>query len=359
VFIALPAKFVAGQRPRRQYGRMRAIRPSVNILVLLLASSAVFATPLFSRNEVINARLAGPLAPLMREVEEPVEMSFVFSLDGIDHDIKVRLRGKSRLRVCKLKPVRLNFRKSEIGATLLVGQDKLKLVVPCEWSSRAEKDLLEEYLAYRIFNLLTPMSYRVRLLRIEFVDTGDKPDGVAKQRHAFVIEPVDQLADRIDARPSSSAEISLGRLDPQHAALVYVFQYLVANTDWSMVSATGKSRCCHNGTILERNDRLFYVPYDFDLAGLVNAPYAEPAPELKLRSVKRRRYRGFCTDRQTLADAVHLASSQQEAISELIQALPVLTDRDKKRRTAYLGAFFEEAANPDKLIQRFEDWCID
>ncbi len=338
---------------------MRAIRRRLNALALLLAGPAVSATPLFSDNAVIDVQLEGPLDRLMRQMEEPAKLPFVFRADGNELGVMVRLRGKSRQRVCALKPLRLDFKKSETRGTALDGQDKLKLVVPCRWSVRAEKDLLEEYLAYRIFNLLTPVGYRVRLLRITFIDSDDASGGSAKQRYAFVIEPSAQLAERIGGRQAELSGVALSWLDPEHAALVYVFQYLIANTDWSLVSPEGKTTCCHNGTLLEREDRILYLPYDFDLAGFVDTPYAEPAADLRLKDVKRRRYRGFCTEREFLNDAVRQVGSKRDEISELIQALPVLTDKDKQRRMAYLGQFFEAAENPDKLIAHFETWCID
>jgi hypothetical protein len=338
---------------------MRTIRRCLDAMVLLLAGPAVFAAPLFSDDAAIVVEFEGPLGQLMRQMEEPTELPFVFRADGIEYGVAVRLRGKSRQRVCKLKPLRLNFRKSETRDTLLDGQNKLKLVVPCGWSARAEKDLLEEYLAYRIFNLLTPVSYRVRLLRITFVDTNDASNDATKQRHAFVIEPPEQVAARIGGRQAKLSGVTLSMLDPEHSALVYVFHYLVANTDWSLVSPTDKTECCHNGTLIERENYILYVPYDFDLAGLVNTPYAKPAPDLKLRKVTQRRYRGFCTEREILTGAIRQVGSQRDEVSELIRALPVLTDKDKKRRKTYLGRFFKDAEDPDKLSERLEYWCIE
>ena len=49
--------------------------------------------------------------------------------------------------------------------------DKLKLAVHCRDSERYEQTLLREYMAYRLLNLATPMSFQVRLLRITWVDT--------------------------------------------------------------------------------------------------------------------------------------------------------------------------------------------
>jgi hypothetical protein len=99
------------------------------------------------------------------------EYPFLLRVGDSDFSIKVRLRGKSRLRVCDFLPMRWNFKASETANTLFAGQDKIKLVVPCDRSERDQKDLLEEYVIYRAFNLLTPASYRVRLLHVMFSES--------------------------------------------------------------------------------------------------------------------------------------------------------------------------------------------
>lgn len=93
--------------------------------------------------------------------------------------VDVRLRGKGRLEQCKFPPLRLDFDPAETGESAFAGQDELKLVTHCINSTAGEKNLLEEYLAYRIFNLLSDYSYRVRLLHVSCVDTAGRPDRAA------------------------------------------------------------------------------------------------------------------------------------------------------------------------------------
>ena len=335
---------------------MAAIRIAVTFAALL-ALSPVAAAPLFEDADVIDATLAGPLGELAEDPDSRDQLPFVLRADGVEHAIRVRPRGKSRLRVCDFQPLRLNFRKSEVDGTLFAEQDKLKLVVPCHTSERAEKDLVEEYAVYRFFNLLTPASYRVRLVRMTFEDTAGDGDSVAI--HSFLLEPDGQLAARLGGEAADLSEVSLRWLDQQHMALVYVFQYLVGNLDWSLVTAEAEERCCHNGTLIRTEASLLYVPYDFDLSGFVDAPYAFPPPDLRLKRVTQRRYRGFCTDRVHLEQALVTIVSRQPEIIALIHSLPVLGDRDKERRAGYLEQFFRAAAKPDRLLKRFENRCLD
>ena len=327
------------------------------ILVAVLLLSPLHATPLFGDTAVIDATLDGPLGDLMNDTDSREQLPFVLRAGGTEHAIKVRLRGKSRLRVCDFLPMRLNFKKSEVEGTLFEGQNKLKLVVPCHTSDRAEKDLIEEYAVYRIFNLLTPASYRVRLLRITFRDAGRDDDDI--RMHAFLIEPAEQLAERLGGQESELPEVALGWLDADHMALVYVFQYLVSNLDWSLVRPHEEKACCHNGTLVETDATILYVPYDFDLSGFVDAPYAFPPPELRIDSVTQRRYRGFCTERDTLKKALDIVVARRQDIASLLESLPVLSDKNKHRRMSYLDQFFRAAENEDRLLKRFGKRCLD
>jgi len=335
---------------------MAAIRIAVTFAALL-ALSPVAAAPLFEDADVIDATLAGPLGELAEDPDSRDQLPFVLRADGVEHAIRVRPRGKSRLRVCDFLPLRLNFRKSEVGGTLFADQDKLKLVVPCRASERSEKNLIEEYAVYRIFNLLTPASYRVRLMQMTFTDSGGAKGN--ERLHTFALEPSGQLAARLDGRESELSEVALSWLDADHMALVYVFQYLVSNVDWSLVSPDGEKTCCHNGTLIETEGDILYVPYDFDLSGFVDAPYAFPPQELRVDRVTQRRYRGFCTDRARLERALETIVSKRQDIVALIESLPVLSDKDKYRRIGYLDRFFKAAGDEERMLGRFENSCLD
>jgi hypothetical protein len=335
---------------------MTAVR-IVTCLAALLALSSLRAAPLFEDTAVIDAVLEGPLGELMDSPDSREQLPFTLRVDGTEHAVKVRLRGKSRLRVCDFLPLRLNLKKGDVDGTLFAGQDKLKLVVPCHTSRRGEANLLEEYAVYRIFNLLTPASYQVRLLRMTFRDSA--ADGDTGTLHTFLLEPEVQLAERLGGLRSDRAEVALGWLDEQHMALVYVFQYLVGNVDWSLVLPEADDRCCHNGTLIETGAELLYVPYDFDLTGFVDAPYAFPPPDLRLKSVTQRRYRGFCTDRDYLRQALRTIVAKRPEIVDVVQSLPVLSGKDKASRIAYLDQFFRAAGDEERLLDRFERRCID
>lgn len=334
--------------------------PHASFALLLLLAMPVpgYAAPLFEDDSVIEVALEGPFAAVREDVDKREEFPFVLRAEGIDHSIKVRLRGKSRVSVCRFPPLRLNFKKSQTAESVFAGQDKLKLVVPCNFSTRAHKDLVEEYAAYRILNLLTDASYRVRLLHTLFLDPEEAELEQRGARYSFLIESTGSLESRLGSDEADLPEVALSWFDQDQLAVVYVFQYLIANTDWSLVAAEGERFCCHNGRLIGTKPGMFYVPYDFDLSGLVNAPYARPAAELRISRVTERRYRGFCTDSDALRNAIRKVNEQEQSIIDVIKDLPLLSDRDKQKRIDYLGRVLSAARDEDKMLQELESRCL-
>ncbi len=320
---------------------------------------AIAASPLFEAHEVIDVRLSGPVTSLLKDRESREELPFVLTANGVDHEIEVRLRGHSRRRVCEFPPIRLDFRRRETAGTIFEGQDKLKVVTHCRNYDRGEQDMLQEYIVYRIFNAITEDSYRVRLLRMEYVDTQGKLDSKARYRYAFVIEPADEVAARIGSTRGELTGFPVHRHDKSVAARVYVFQYLVGNTDYSFVKADYDDFCCHNGDLFERDGKVLYLPYDFDLTGVVNARYAYPDPLLPIDNVTSRLYRGLCTDRSLLTAAIRRVAAREAEILAIVDEVSGLSKDNVETTRRYLKRFFEQARDQNAMLRNFERRCQD
>ena len=167
------------------------------------------------------------------------------------------------------------------------------------------------------------------------------------------------LARRIDGERVRQPAVSLKSLNDQQEALVYVFQYLIGNTDWSLVSAENSDECCHNGKLIKKDQELLYVPYDFDLSGLVNARYALPDPSLHIKKVTRRLYRGFCIEEPTLRSAIRTVRSHETDFKRVIDNLPDISMSELKNMHRFLDRFFKEANDEDKMLKSFEQRCHD
>lgn len=327
------------------------------VFLWVLALSTSHASPLFEDETVLSITLSGPLSSVITDTDERREREFSLSVDGIDLDVLVRMRGNSRALKCSFPPLRLNFSSSHADDTIFSGQKKLKLVTHCKSPDDYEANVLEEYAAYRIFNVLSDLSYRTRLLRVRYVDADD-PGREPLIRFAFLIESDKALAGRLGAELIETPHLTRNMLDAQHSALVFVFHYLIANTDWSQVRFIEDDACCHNGRLIKIAEQYYLVPYDFDLAGLVNARYAKPDPDLRLRSVKVRRYRGYCTNEQVLRDALRAVVGRRDDILRIIEELPESSEKDTRSRSAFLQAFFKIAADEEKLLRKFKRRCL-
>jgi hypothetical protein len=329
---------------------------------LLLAVGQAFASPLFDHDidhdAPVEVVISGPFRSLFASAQQPDYLPFSLDAGGSTQAVDLRLRGHSRLRECEFPPLRLKFPAGGEASSVFAGQRRLKLVTHCHNHDRGEQDLLEEYAAYRVLNVLTDLSYRVRLLHIRYQDTERALPANAAMRYGFVLEPEEEFTARTGAVPVVRAGFPRERHDREQAALMYVFQYLIANTDWSLVKADYAEACCHNADLFEVDSRLIFVPYDFDLTGLVNARYAFPDRTLRINRVTQRLYRGLCTDRDRLRRVLATVTSKRAEILAVVRAVPGLGPRNVERDARYLDDFFAAAADEEGLLKSFERGCL-
>jgi len=340
--------------------RVDCIRWLAGVLLLpSILAGTVSASPLFDGHEVIEIGLTGPFGSLFEAQEDRAERAFSLDQEGMQQALKIRLRGHSRIRVCEFSPLRLNFPAEVVPQSVFAGQDKLKLVTHCRNHDRGEQDLLQEYAAYRILNVLTELSFRVRLLRIHYQDSDRMLPEKSSPRYGFVIESREEFVERTGARQVVLAGFPLYRHDLQHAALMYVFQYLIGNTDWQLLRSEHDEGCCHNLELFELDSQIIFVPYDFDLAGLVNARYAYPDIKLRIKRGTQRLYRGLCTARNTLRGALRAVTSKRDEILAVVSEVPGLEYDNVEWSENYLADFFEKAEKEERLLDTFEKHCVE
>jgi hypothetical protein len=313
---------------------------------------------LFSGSGVLEFTLEADFRQLKRDRDEESEdrpgRMVLDALDGSRTEIplKLRTRGNFRLkkRTCSFPPLRLDLPKTKLVGTVLDGQNKLKLVTHCQNRDDYEQNLLEEYLAYRIFNLLTPVSLRVQLVRVTYVDTSGKDDPVT--RYAILLESKGTMEDRLDGAFIDVAQARPSVFQPQAAGLMYLFQYLIGNVDWSIAYF-------HNVRCLRIGYEYLPVPYDFDWSGLVDAPYAGPHPEIDhlIRSVRQRLYRGFCSDGIDYASLMALFQEKRPAIEREIDGLPGLSERNAESAREYIQDFYQVLDSQPRFERRIVGAC--
>ena len=203
-------------------------------------------------------------------------------------NVGIRARGNFRRKNCYFPPLRLKLKKSHVAGTPFEGNKSFKLVLPCLNVKSANNLILREYLCYKLLEPVTPYFFHTRLANITLTDQSNKQ---AKSHSiiGFFIEDDDLIADRFNGQVLD--QIILPRqLNDTTAIVHYFFEYMIANTDWSTTTQ-------HNTKVIQLPpNKKVPLSYDFDMAGLVNAPYATINESLNIKSVKERLYRGYCRD---------------------------------------------------------------
>lgn len=318
--------------------------------VLLAPGLPLQAETLFEGHDPLRVVISAPVAKLSKASPE-VSGTLSWEGNGTKLPLKISLRGRSRLRSCQYPPLRLNFKKGALAGTPFAGQNKLKLVTRCRGNAKYQDYLELEYLIYRIFNLITPYSLRVRWLDMTFLD--ESRGGRESQRTGFLIEDVGRAANRMGRQRINVPGIAVGDLAGRHATQVAIFNYFIGNTDWSVVAASHGDNCCHNGKPLVeagRRDEIVVIPYDFDQAGLINAEYARPSRQLPIRSVRNRLYRGFCRFNDQVPEVLSLFKERREAIETLITQSR-LSRAARRAAESYIRVFYA-VADSEKAVQK-------
>ncbi len=347
---------------------MRFLNRTVAISTVVLLTTAAWAEtgrapdPLFQNNETLQVTITAPLTSLVKERPKEDYLTGIFQFteaDGtvVDLDLQIRTRGHFRHRTCDFPPLRLNFKKSQTDGTLFDKQNIMKLVVHCENSNKYEQIVLREYLAYKILNAITDLSFRARLLRVTYVDSDERRN--EQVRYAFLIEHKKRLAKRHDMKEVIIERATTDSIQPDQLNLTSIFQFLIGNTDFSPLAGAPGGMCCHNYVLFGNDvDPIVAVPYDFDQSGFVNAPYASPSSNFRIRSVRTRLYRGRCFNNEHVLASLQEFRDGRDAIYAVIDAQEGLTSGTRKSIVGYVDKFYKLIDDPRDVEKHIIDKCI-
>jgi hypothetical protein len=266
--------------------------------------------------------------------------------------IRLKTHGIWRLKNCEFPPIRLNFNNDSTKHTIFHGLDQPKLTSYCRDKDDYEQYVLQELQLYRIYQLLTPASHAVRLLRMTYVDSATaKP---LTTRYAFIGEEGGPMAARLNGRILKSKGATPDDLEPQADVVVGLFQYLIGNTDFALGAL-------HNAEIVGQETGNFIpIAYDFDFSGAVNARYATPDPRLGIRTVRERIYRGYCVPEEEYPKAVALFKAKKDAIYALYsdQIGKLLQPNIVKETLEYYDEFYKTINDPRMLKRNVIEVCL-
>ena len=128
---------------------------------------------------------------------------------------------------------------------------------------------------------------------------------------------------------------------------------MIGNTDWSVEY--------QQNIVLITNDSTntpSTVPYDFDHAGIVRAPYAKPAPELQMRTTLERRYRGYCIkDMNQYNEVFNFFNQLKDDFYSIYIDNPLLSSSYINQTINFLDQFYEIINDPKKAEKEFSYPC--
>jgi len=335
----------------------------VTILFSLPLAGHAQNDPLFLSDDPLELTFEFPVATLVKQAKKKPEVEGVMRFRDpsgakVEIDMTMTTRGRSRLDYCRFPPLKVNIKKGQAGGTIFEGQNKLKIVTHCRTGSLHERYIRQEFSIYKAYNEITDYSFRARWITATYIDADGKRDD--ETRVGFLIESNREIAKRLGRDRIETPRIDPAALNPAESNRYELFQYFIANTDWSMLQGPGEEGCCHNGKVLVEPDTTtnwLVIPYDFDQAGLINTKYALPADRLRIRSVRQRLYRGRCSFIEELDANIALFNEKRAAMEQHLLTNAV-EGRTLKNAAKFIDEFYETVNSPEEKRERIVERCL-
>ena len=314
---------------------------------------------LFGSDEILNVSIYLDLArfskkPAKTDTFDSEMTIHLNETDSVNRNVTIKYRGISRYEICSFPPMQLILKKPLYSDSVKI--KKLKLVTHCQSSSITDENVMREYLVYKLYNVLTDTSFRVRLLKVNYIDSKGNKKTISK--YGIFIEPADMLAKRTNSTVVKTVSLNQTHIIPYVMDRLAIFNYMVTNWDWSIPGQ-------HNvevikPMIIDTQGLGIAIPYDFDLTGVVNADYAIPPDYLGIENVRQPIFSGICRTSDVYREDLKRFSDSKEKLYAVVNEFPHLNERSKKDITHFLDQFFDQLEKPkslDNLVEIFLKSC--
>ena len=310
--------------------------------------------PLLEKEDIISMTLRTDLQKLREERRtkdyQPGVLTYPDqSGNMISHNIEVKTRGRMRLENCDNPPLRIDLPAEAPLEDGFMSSRTLRIVVGCRDDASYSQALLREYLAYHLYHIITPKSFRVQLIDLQMEDNVNAIQ--AMSTYAFIIEDMEVAANRIDGKTSDEEAISEATLNSYDHQVLSVFQYMIGNTDWH-ISKDHNVKFVTTGT----KQGPIAIPYDFDFSGFVNAPYAVPSKSLPIASVQDRYFIGPCAAKGYKEAIQHVKNKKRELLGAVINC-SYLDQTSKDYALKYIEKSFEILEDFRAMEKEIERGC--
>jgi hypothetical protein len=316
----------------------------ISLLCFIATATAQKAKdPLFDNQQPLDIGLHIDIRTVAKTKKDSVYLPhrLYYKTTGTTYDsikVKLKSRGNFRLSECYFPPLWVKMEGKNTKGSCFEGTKKLKLVVPCYNRSESNALIIRELLCYKLYELISPYYFKTRLVNIDFKEKRGKKEKQFALK-GILIEDLEKTAKRFHGEAMETMRISPAALQDTCILRFGFFQYMISNTD---LSSTHQ----HN-TKLIKIPKTGYVsmPYDFDMSGLVDAPYAVVSQvgdeTLSTESVRDRVYRGYCRS-EDVAQCVRkeFLAKKEKLLALADEYKNELTEKEIKGIKKYLEDFF-------------------
>jgi hypothetical protein len=322
---------------------------------VLLAQAVEEKNNLFESENMLYFNLTLPMDSFLNNdfsesKKYPASLSYPGD-NGVTKIARVNLSKRGHFRksfnVCDFPPLRIHFNNALMQDSIFAGLKKIKLVTHCQnYDSAFNQYILMEYYIYRMYNLLTQRSFRVRLAKVTYSDQAKKYDPMMKW--AFFIENPSDLAYRINGKLLSIRYISPENTDPYYYALMSLFQFMIISQDWSV-------SLLHNLELVGIYPGLLpiTIPYDFDMAGIMNIPYDSHLLDFRKGKEPKRVFLAEKVDKKAFDRAILKFKKGKSDIYALVNTSAYLQDSTKVLFIKHLNDFYFLLDDPLTLRKTF------
>lgn len=266
--------------------------------------------------------------------------------------IQLRRRGNYRLKNCYFLPLKMKIKKEDSKNTFFEDHKNFKIVMPCLIQNDNNDNVIKEYLAYKLYEIVSPYHFKTRLLAIDFEeDKGSKTKSFKLK--GILVEDDKKMAKRLEGKMYERFRHPLSQ-EPLSSIRNAFFQYMIGNTDFSQAYQ-------HNIKIVYIDKNMVPVPYDFDMAGFVNTSYAVVSQiqgeSLGMESVTERKFRGFARDIKLYEQVRQEFINNKQILISILDSNASFFEDPKEFSTAknYILSFFDVLVNDQKFKSEILD----
>jgi len=247
-------------------------------------------------------------------------------------DIKMRTRGRYRRRICDFPPIKLEFSKKDLTAKGLSRIDDLKLVTHCSSDVTSDNYVLREAMAYGLYNILTPKSFKHQVVKLTYVNTGKRRYKI--KRYGIIIEDEKAVAQRLGGMPVDTFGLAWENIQTQSIELAACYQYMIGNTDWDIPMQRNLKFVYNKG-----KEEFIAIPYDFDMSGLVNPTYGIPNPDLPIATLQDRYYLGLLKPTQ---ETIAILASKKDDLLKYCKNYKLLNGSHRSEVLRFIESFYDD-----------------